>query len=82
MVPEIWSAKDRISTIFCPLPPPHLNNPENQNFEKIKKMPGEIIILHKCTINKNGKYICIYVIYMYFTKYTENKVFSCYSPCL
>ena len=63
-------------------PPPHLNNPENQNFEKIKKMPGEIIILHKCTINKNGKYICIYVIYMYFTKYTENKVFSCDSPCL
>ena len=29
------------------------NNPENQNFEKIKQTPGDIIILHKCTINDN-----------------------------
>ena len=27
------------------------NNLKNQNFEKIKKMPGDIIILHMCTIN-------------------------------
>ena len=27
------------------------NNPKNQNFEKIKKPPGDIIILHMCTIN-------------------------------
>ena len=26
---------------------------ENQNFEKMKKMPGVIITLHKCTINDN-----------------------------
>ena len=39
-------------TSFCPLPPPP-KNPENQNFEKIKKTPGDIIILHKCTINDN-----------------------------
>ena len=38
-------------TSFCPLSPP--KNPENQNFEKIKKTPGDIIILHKCTINDN-----------------------------
>ena len=37
-------------TIFALLPP---NNPENQNFEKMKKMPGDIIILHLCTINDN-----------------------------
>ena len=42
-------------TIFCPftapspLPPP--NNPENQNFEKMKKLSGDIIMLHKFTIN-------------------------------
>ena len=34
-------------------PPPHTNNPEKQNFGKMKKMPGNIIILHKCTINDN-----------------------------
>ena len=27
------------------------NSPKNQNFEKMKKMPGDIIILHKCTKN-------------------------------
>ena len=36
--------------IFCPFTP---NNPENQNFEKMKKMPEDIIILQKCTINDN-----------------------------
>ena len=33
---------------FCPLPP---KNPKNQNFEKIKKTDGDIIILHLCTTN-------------------------------
>ena len=33
-----------------PLPPP-LTAPENQNFEKMKKTPGDIITLHKCTKN-------------------------------
>ena len=37
-------------TIFSLLPP---NNPQNQNFEKMKKMLRDIIILHKCTINNN-----------------------------
>ena len=27
------------------------NNPKNQNFEKKKKTPSDIIILHMCTIN-------------------------------
>ena len=41
-------------TIFCPFTPPLTPyNPENQNFEKIKKTPGDIIILHKCNINDN-----------------------------
>ena len=38
-------------TIFALLEPPPPKNPENQNFEKMKKPPGDIIILHKCTIN-------------------------------
>ena len=40
-------------TIFCPFTPPPPNNPENQNFEKMKKNDVDIIILHKCTINDN-----------------------------
>ena len=29
------------------------NNPKNQKFEKMKKTPGDTIILHRCTINDN-----------------------------
>ena len=36
---------------FLPFYP--LNNPENRNFEKIKRAPGDIIILHKRFINSN-----------------------------
>ena len=36
---------------FLPFYPP--NNPENQNFEKMKKMSRYIIILNMCTINEN-----------------------------
>ena len=36
---------------FLPFYPPH--NPENQNLEKMKKVPGDIIILQMCTINDN-----------------------------
>ena len=54
MVSEISSTT---STMFCHiglffalLPP---SNPENINFEKMKKTPGDIIILHMNTINQN-----------------------------
>ena len=54
MVPEIWSTTDRIFVILdCSLHFYPLKNPENQNFEKMKKTPGDIIILHVCTINDN-----------------------------
>ena len=59
MVPKIWSATDRIFCHlehflpFAPLPPSPPNNPKNQNFEKMKKTPGDIIILHMRTINDN-----------------------------
>ena len=55
MVPEIWRATDRsvchFGLFFAPLPPP--NKPEIQNFEKMKKAPGDTIILQMCTINVN-----------------------------
>ena len=54
MVPEIGNVTDRIfchlGPFFALLPP---NNPKNQNFEKLKKNPGDIILLHMCTINDN-----------------------------
>ena len=56
MLPQIWSVMDRIFCHFGPYfpfnhacPP---NKPKNQNFEKIKKFPGNII-LHMCNINDN-----------------------------
>ena len=55
MVPEIWHAMDRIfchfGLVFALSSSP--NNPKNQNFEKMKKLPGDIITLHMCTINNN-----------------------------
>ena len=55
MILEIWSAIDIIFlsfwTSFCPFMP--YNNPENQTFEKMNKILGDIIILHKCTIKGN-----------------------------
>ena len=47
MIPKIWSTADRIFSCFGP------NSPENQNCEKLKKTPGDIIILHKSTIKDN-----------------------------
>ena len=42
-------------TVFWPFTTqkikPNFNNPKNQNFEKLKKMLGDIIISHKCTKN-------------------------------
>ena len=34
------------------------NNPKNQNFEKLKKTPGDVIILHKCTKNHDNMLYC------------------------
>ena len=52
MVPEIWNITDRIFLSFW-TPPPSLNNSENQNFEKMKKRPGDITSLNMCIINDN-----------------------------
>ena len=48
IVPEIWHVTDVIVIfhfgLFFALIPP--NSPKNQNFEKMRKPPGDIIILH------------------------------------
>ena len=51
MVPEIWSATEYFIILahFLHFYPPHA--PKNHNFEKVKKTPGDIIILHKFTRN-------------------------------
>ena len=38
---------------FALLSPPDPHNSKKQNFEKMKKLAGDIIILHMCTINNN-----------------------------
>ena len=54
MVPEIASATDRI---FCPFGPFFAIllplQPEKSKFEKMKKAPRDIIILHIRTMNNN-----------------------------
>ena len=42
-----WENFFVILDYFLPFYP--TNNPKNWNFEKMKKPPGDIIILHKCT---------------------------------
>ena len=45
----------------CFLPFYHPDNPKNQNFEKLKKTCGDIIVLYMCTINDNQMmYYCMY----------------------
>ena len=56
MIPEIWGVTDRISCHFRPFLPFYLpNNLKNQNFEKLKKATGDIIILHMWTINNSHR---------------------------
>ena len=54
VVPEISSMTKRTFCHFGPffalLP---IKNPTNKNFEKMKKLAGDIIVLHMCTINHN-----------------------------
>ena len=54
MVPKKWSTTNRIFCHFGPfLPFYHTNNLKNQNFENMKKISGDIIILHFCNTNDN-----------------------------
>ena len=75
MVAEISSMADRtfwLFGLFCPILPP--NNPKSQNFEKMKKIPGDISILHKCTINDN------YMIYGFWDMKCNRYVILSFGP--
>ena len=65
------------------------NNPKNQSFEKMKKTPEDIIVLHTCTINDNhmiysscdmkhyrhfGPFLSFWAIFCPFTKLTTQKL--------
>ena len=60
MVPEIWSATDRIfmsaRAIFFLFYPP--NSPKNENIKKMKNIHRDVIIFHKCTKNHDHKLYC------------------------
>ena len=59
MVPEVWSATERIFCRFRPFFALFLpDNPKYQNFEKMEKRPGDIIILHNCTKNHDDMVHC------------------------
>ena len=54
-----WNVKHNRNNFFVNLG--HfftLLQPKNQNFKKLKKMPWDIIILHKCTKNHNHILYC------------------------
>ena len=60
MVPGISTATDRSFLVvlghFLHFYPP--NSPKNQNFGKMEKTPGDIIILHNCTKNHDHRLHC------------------------
>ena len=53
MVPEKGRTTELFVILGLFLPFYTTNNLENQNFEKMEKNPGDVIIFHKCTINEN-----------------------------
>ena len=53
MAPKIWSETKYFVIWGHFLLPYPRNDLKNQNFETMKKMPGDIILLHICTINED-----------------------------
>ena len=60
IVPEIWCVMDVIVIfyfgLFLPFYP--LTAPKIKNFKKMRKRPGDLIILHKCTKNYDYRVYC------------------------
>ena len=48
----MWCDRENFVNLDHPFVP-RPNNLKYQNFEKVKKTPGNVIILHMCTINEN-----------------------------
>ena len=67
-------------TIISLLPAP-TNNTKNQNFEKLKKNPEDIIILHKCTKNHDHmKYCSLEMARSKFNSFSFLAIFSLLRP--
>ena len=60
-VPEIRSETEFFATLahFLPCYPPPPNNPENQNFEKMKQTSGDVIILNLCNKKTQSYNVCL-----------------------
>ena len=56
MAPEIWNVTEFFVILGHFLPFYPTNNPKNQNFEKMKKTTGDIIILYTCIKNHDHMY--------------------------
>ena len=54
---EVWQTEFLV-ILDCFLSFYPINNSKNQNFEKLKKTHGDIIILHKCTKNHDHMLYC------------------------
>ena len=53
-----WARQTQCFVILdCFMP---FNNPKNQSFEKLKKTPGDTIILHKCNKNHDHMLYCFW----------------------
>ena len=78
---EFFIILDHFLSFYLP------NKPKNQNFEKMKKTPGDIMILHKCTINDNHmmygswdmkcdrqNFLSFWTIFLPFTPLTTQKI--------
>ena len=93
MVPEIWSTTDIIICHFDYFGSLSPNTLENQNVEKMKKVPGDIIILHLYStydshmmydswdIGRNGQNIFVILdkmqILSFYTSAPKTKIISC-----
>ena len=62
---------------FCPFTP---HNPKNQNFEKPKKTPWDIIILHKCIKNYDHMLYCSWDVTDVIVIFHFGLFFSLYPP--
>ena len=60
-VPEIQSETEFFATLahFLPCYPSPPNNPENQNFEKMKQTSGDVIILNLCNKKTQSYNVCL-----------------------
>ena len=58
---DVYNCYFSFWAIFCPFTP--LTCLKNENFKKMKKIPGDIIILYKCIYQKSWSYAILFLWY-------------------